>query len=56
MKANRLVFYCDFCKKSEDDVDQIIAGVDNTAICNECVQVCVDILKEKQAEKKEADA
>ncbi|RUW68027.1 MULTISPECIES: ClpX C4-type zinc finger protein [unclassified Mesorhizobium] len=34
---------CSFCGKSEADVLQIIAGPD-AFICNECVQLCVEIV------------
>jgi hypothetical protein len=34
---------CSFCGKSKDDVRKLIAGP-NVFICDECVQVCVDIL------------
>lgn len=45
------IFYCDFCGKSEKEVDKIIAGpkdesLGNFAICDECVGICVDILEE----------
>lgn len=34
---------CSFCGKSEDDVDLLIAGP-SVNICNECTQLCYDIL------------
>ena len=34
---------CSFCNKSEDDVRKLIAGP-TVFICDECVQVCVDII------------
>lgn len=37
---------CNFCGKSKEDVEKLIVGGDNIAICNECVDLCVDILKE----------
>jgi ATP-dependent Clp protease ATP-binding subunit ClpX len=36
---------CSFCNKSEDDLEKLIAGP-KVYICDECVDVCVNILKE----------
>jgi ATP-dependent Clp protease ATP-binding subunit ClpX len=38
---------CDFCGKSKEDVEKLIVG-EHAAICNECVDLCVDILKDKK--------
>lgn len=37
---------CDFCGKSKEDVEKLIVG-ENSAICNDCVDLCVNILKEE---------
>jgi ATP-dependent Clp protease ATP-binding subunit ClpX len=37
---------CSFCKRSQDEVNRLIAGPDNVFICDECVDLCQDILKE----------
>lgn len=34
---------CSFCAKEQNKVLQIIAGA-NVFICNECVQLCVEII------------
>ena len=34
--------YCSFCGSSQDDVRKLIAG-DTVCICNNCVELCVDI-------------
>jgi ATP-dependent protease Clp ATPase subunit len=34
---------CSFCNKSQDDVRKLIAGP-RVLICDECVDVCVDII------------
>lgn len=39
----RRTVYCSFCGKSQDQVSRIIAGP-NVYICNECIQLCNDIL------------
>jgi ATP-dependent Clp protease ATP-binding subunit ClpX len=38
---------CDFCGKSKEDVEKLIVG-EHAAVCNECVDLCVDILKDKK--------
>ena len=35
---------CDFCRKEKDKVNKLIVG-DRVAICNECVDLCGDLLK-----------
>lgn len=40
---------CSFCGKSPEQV-KIIAGPDQVYICNECVDLCVDLLKHLDAE------
>ena len=37
---------CSFCNKSRKDVTKMIVGGSKTAICNECVKLCVEILDE----------
>jgi ClpX C4-type zinc finger len=38
---------CSFCGKASDEVARLIAGPES-AICNECVALCNDILAEKK--------
>jgi ATP-dependent Clp protease ATP-binding subunit ClpX len=38
---------CDFCGKSKEEVEKLIVG-DNAAICNDCVDLCIDILKDEK--------
>ncbi|MEK6805515.1 MAG: ATP-dependent Clp protease ATP-binding subunit ClpX [Pseudomonadota bacterium] len=40
------VLYCSFCGKSEHDVSKLIAGP-SVYICNECVDLCNDIIREE---------
>ena len=40
---------CSFCSKSQDDVRKLVAGP-NVYICDECVQLCNDILVEELEE------
>jgi len=37
---------CSFCNKSKDEVQKLIAGPNSVFICDECVKLCVDILRD----------
>jgi len=41
---------CDFCGKSKEAVEKLIVG-ENAGICNECVDLCVDILNDEKDQK-----
>ena len=43
------LLYCSFCGKSQHEVKKLIAGP-SVYICNECVDLCEDIIKEEIAE------
>src|SRR6476469_6603846 len=38
--------YCSFCSKSQHEVRKLIAGP-TVFICNECVELCLDIIGEE---------
>jgi ATP-dependent Clp protease ATP-binding subunit ClpX len=38
---------CSFCKRTQDEVNRLIAGPDNVCICDECVDLCKEILEEE---------
>ena len=38
---------CSFCGKSRGQVQKLIAGVNNTYICDECIELCNEILEEE---------
>ena len=38
--------YCSFCGKSQHEVKKLIAGP-TVFICDECVELCMDIIREK---------
>lgn len=40
--------YCSFCGKSQHEVRKLIAGP-NVFICNECVELCMDIIREEDS-------
>ncbi len=37
---------CSFCKRTHDQVQRLIAGPDDVFICDECVEVCLEMLEE----------
>jgi ATP-dependent Clp protease ATP-binding subunit ClpX len=37
---------CSFCKRTQEEVNRLIAGPDQVFICDECVELCRDILEE----------
>ena len=46
MKNNETIDSCSFCGKHKDVVTKLIVGV-NVAICNECVDLCENLLKDE---------
>ena len=38
---------CSFCGKTEDQVRKLIAGPDGSYICDECVEICSEIIEEE---------
>ncbi len=38
---------CSFCRRTQDEVDRMISGPDGVFICNECVDLCREILDEE---------
>ncbi|KMN32211.1 MULTISPECIES: ATP-dependent Clp protease ATP-binding subunit ClpX [Chromobacterium] len=52
--SNEKLLYCSFCGKSQHEVQRLIAGP-QVFICNECVELCNDIIRE-ELEKGVGDA
>ena len=48
-KNNKNILYCSFCGKSQHEVRKLIAGP-TVFICDECVELCMDIIKEESKE------
>jgi hypothetical protein len=53
--ADGEVLRCSFCHKTQHEVRKLIAGP-TVFICDECVEVCNDIIKDDQRMKAEAAA
>ena len=43
--------YCSFCHRDSEQVGRLIAGPDGVYICDECVELCNEILEEEGAEQ-----
>ncbi len=46
---------CSFCNKTQDQVKKMIAGPTGVYICDECVEICADIVEEEYEEEEEAE-
>ncbi len=44
---------CSFCNKTQDQVKKMIAGPAGVYICDECVEICADIVEEEYEEEAE---
>ena len=45
---------CSFCNREEDKVQQLIVGPNGLFICDECIEICRDMLDDlKKSERKE---
>ncbi|AOX99777.1 ATP-dependent protease ATP-binding subunit ClpX [Jeongeupia sp. USM3] len=49
-KSNEKLLYCSFCGKSQHEVKKLIAGP-QVFICNECIELCTDILKDEAVQQ-----
>ncbi|HZO73302.1 MAG TPA: ATP-dependent Clp protease ATP-binding subunit ClpX [Ktedonobacteraceae bacterium] len=48
-KNMRTTYRCSFCGKSQDQVQRLIAGPAGVYICDECIDLCREIIEEEQA-------
>lgn len=48
--SNDEILRCSFCGKTQNQVKRLIAGP-NVYICNECIDICQDILEEEELKK-----
>src|SRR5258707_13165020 len=49
--AGEKLLYCSFCGKSQHEVRKLIAGP-SVFICDECIELCNDIIREESASDK----
>ncbi len=50
-KNNENRVRCSFCNKTQDQVRKLIAGPNGIYICDECVDICADIIEEEYEEE-----
>lgn len=43
---------CSFCSKGKNDVSKLIAGPNDVYICNECIDLCNDIIREEEEKER----
>jgi len=48
-KNLRATYRCSFCGKSQDQVQRLIAGPGGVYICDECIDLCREIIEEEQS-------
>lgn len=46
-KSDNKPLFCSFCSKTQHEVTKLIAGPSSVYICNECVDLCNDIIREE---------
>jgi len=50
IRDNRKTSYrCSFCGKNQDQVQRLIAGPAGVYICNECIDLCQEIIEDERA-------
>ena len=47
---------CSFCNKSQEQVRKLISGPAGVYICDECVEICADIIEEEYEEEEIYDS
>ncbi len=48
-RSSRIQYHCSFCGKNQDQVKRLIAGPGAVYICDECVELCREIIDEEAA-------
>jgi len=41
-------YHCSFCGKERSEIRRMIAGPNNVYICNECVALCTEVIKQEE--------
>ena len=55
IKGNEPRIRCSFCGKTEDQVRKLIAGPDGAYICDECIEICSEIIEEEFTNEPQTD-
>jgi ATP-dependent Clp protease ATP-binding subunit ClpX len=54
-KGGRMQYRCSFCGKGQEDVRRLIAGPGAVYICDECVELCREIIDEEEMATPKSD-
>ena len=49
MKNDKDHLFCSFCGKPKELVKRLIAGPNGIYICDECIEVCREVVNEERA-------
>jgi len=55
MKEDKDELYCSFCGKTKDLTKKLIAGPSGIYICDECIEICRDVIKEDEIKERSAN-
>jgi len=53
--SKRSTHVCSFCKRQQNEVSRLIAGPDSVYICDECVDLCKEILTDEEGAEPQGD-
>ena len=53
-KDSNETLHCSFCGKSQDEVKKLVAGR-GVYICDECIEVCINIVADEMAEMNKSE-
>ncbi|MFM0610203.1 ClpX C4-type zinc finger protein [Paraburkholderia sediminicola] len=53
MKSANDVLLCDFCGNSQHVANLLVRGIADATICDECIDLCGEIVAERSAQKTE---
>ena len=48
-RTSKVQYHCSFCGKNQDQVRRLIAGPGAVYICDECVDLCREIIDEESS-------
>ena len=54
-RGGRVHYRCSFCGKGQEEVRRLIAGPGSVYICDECVQLCREIIEEEDQPAQDSD-
>jgi len=53
-RKTRPTLSCSFCGKQQDQVERLIAGPNGVYICDQCVDLCQEIIQEERKKRQGA--